>query len=198
MTGYMIGNASAPVSAGFRRNAMPGWDGYHWRGYMLFDTNAKTSWDLLDENTDAQIVIPTGYVITRLELRIPAAVLAGTNGDVLKLGTGATDTGAYILNTAAVGSGVLAAQAVKNQNASPFTSVFTTSGNLTLKGYLHNGSNLAPSGTLSVNPALQPTAKNPNILRVPVAIHAMTPTAILTADQLLLSRTEQQRDLNAL
>jgi hypothetical protein len=133
---------------------------YRKRGKARVTTTPAISWSIFDEAGGAFTIAGSAADPTYIQMasfRIETA-LTGTNGDVLKLGVSATDTGGYIVNSAAVASSLLAVQAPRLA-VSPSGFVAATA-DLTLGLFLHNGSNVASSNSL-VAPAATPVVYIP-------------------------------------
>lgn len=117
------------------------------RGLARITNTAAIAWQILDaagnQPTWTNSASDPLYILASA-FRIETA-LAGTNGELLKLGSSATDTGSYIVNSAAVASGSLAVQTARSASV-PGTPIAVTS-NLTLGLYLH-ASNVASSNNL--------------------------------------------------
>lgn len=131
--------------------SLPGFEIFTFRGSARVTKTGAASFSILDDRDNPLLITASASDpawIFGAAFSNPTVALAGTNGDVLKIGTGATDTGGYVGNSAAVSGGLLAVQDVISAIA-PSAPVQLTA-NTTLLLALHNGANAAPGGLLAL------------------------------------------------
>jgi hypothetical protein len=199
MTAMMIGNVTAPSRRNRVESYPPGFDLFAAIGTARLTNVAANNWDILDDADQPLLITasapdPVWLLAIDARIELNNQTITATTGDVLKIGQSVADT-TFVANSAAAASSLMAAGQIRSTQA-PFA-VTQITANATFRAFLHNGSNAAAGGNLTVVPGAASglLQAGRSFIRVPVRILFLRRSPALDMSDIpLLSVTQQRLD----